>query len=545
MKRFPVAAATLAALAALSGCGPKPAISETEAPVLHSAGETWREITSILGANEDRIHAGRLARSSAGGFIYDLAEVVTVISGDGLEHELTVVWDTPDTEGPEYEACASAMVRAGLWAEWSRHLLHKPRPGWSAVPPAPLFTNRLYWNDFQYLGTVVPKDRAIWRYNALSAMTVDENGTIWVLTKGPGMMRPLQPLPTPVPTKDWTQCPTVDIADGQADLAGQLKRLTVDCGNVQGIYWWRPDTLIATGWENYNADGSDNLDVIGMTGFLSGSPVFHGAWHAGPRKQLWSCDEIGGALNCVKWHPDKQFDQFHSNKVGGHCFPLPPDFVETYCPGYEAGMYRLRAAGSLGAHQGPALYVVKPNFGAAAGSSWEAKVGLCYPTGSKHWSGGWYRKAETDDEGGACEAAVWTKDGRRALLSSITVGLGPSWYGDGVNPCDPNRGYHSDPYEPRAFLFDLDEIGQVLLGNGDPWDHQHYDDAHPDFLWRTPKDGFDPNCQNPYAAALAWDAEKELLYWGQAYAYDPGKQGSDWRWGWAIHVLGVKPRGAQ
>jgi hypothetical protein len=122
-----------------------------------------------------------------------------------------------------------------------------------------------------------------------------------------------------------------------------------------------------------------------------------------------------------------------------------------------------------------------------------------------------------DDWGGA----AWVESGgRHGLVVFGLKGLGSNCYGDpGVEcpapACDPYRGWHSDPYQPRALLYDPAELAEVAAGTREPWEVLPY--ASIDLTpWVI-----DPACA--HLRGVAFDRASGLIYVAESEAGADGQ----------------------
>ena len=90
-----------------------------------------------------------------------------------------------------------------------------------------------------------------------------------------------------------------------------------------------------------------------------------------------------------------------------------------------------------------------------------------------------------------------------------------------------DRGYHSDPYEPRVLFYDPGEVLEIVAGTREPWNIQPYTYFSP------VNDVFDPECG--FLSAVAFDRAHGLIYVAEQAAGEWGDT--------AIHVWRVAPAG--
>ena len=132
--------------------------------------------------------------------------------------------------------------------------------------------------------------------------------------------------------------------------------------------------------------------------------------------------------------------------------------------------------------------------------------------------------------------AIWLEVGRRqTVLLGVAKGLGQTYYGIGLT-CDTDKGYHSEPYEPRLYFIDVNMLGRVVRGKLAPFDVRAYEMVSPYEVWRHPeKPGNDPTCKREWFADLAYDAEGQRLFATQVNAYHTGSSARPVVHVWSVH----------
>lgn len=352
---------------------------------------------------------------------------------------------------------------------------------------------RIYYSDLTYLGAFKCPDRNSWAFGKGLLAWVPTKNKFIACGKSFAWLDPAVPVISPTRNPAdlneafspqggmWDPMPAVNNALDPAKTPG-------------GITWLNGRMWIAS-YEFYNVAGRDNLGICSFDENF-GDP--RAAWRVGPS-------------NVNSPSPDV----FHCNKTSEYIMTIPQDWAGAYLPGKELASGRHREAGAFGGGRGPALFAFEANELAPNGSDLNG-VPLMYfkendPTA--RWPQ--YRKADNYH-------CIWISRGNRhAVIVGAMKGLGPDYYGLGP-PCTPDKGWHADPYEPRMYFMDVNELGEVALGDRDPWAVTAYDDVVPTEMWGYgPND--DPQCKSEWFKDWAWDPQAGLLYATQTRAYEvPG-----------------------
>jgi hypothetical protein len=359
-------------------------------------------------------------------------------------------------------------------------------------PTGPL--NRLMWSDFAYQGAFACPRTEDWAFLDFTAVTyVPTRGTLLAASRK-GVVELSVPEPVLPERDDVRQLPVAEQLTRPVSLAETFKvMLPFKMRRLGGFAWMDGRLWIAMN-EYYNVDATDNVGIVTLDDSL-GDP--RGAWRVGPR-----------GVN----KPTAQ--TFHANKTHGYVCAVPPAWAATYAPGKTLASGRQRPAGAFGGAQGPALFAFEPRLDARDGADLGGVPLLIYPTNGKKWLSGEYRNDDT-----YVVSWVWTDKGQTVLIGS-TKGRGRSHYGPGPPGCYSDKGWHSQPYDPELYLIDAFDLGQVAAGAMRPWEPQPYERLVPDFPWRTPEKGEDPNCRHPWFSGLAYDPLGRRLFVLQARAYE-------------------------
>jgi hypothetical protein len=209
-------------------------------------------------------------------------------------------------------------------------------------------------------------------------------------------------------------------------------------------------------------------------------------------------------------------DLFHANKTHDYIMVIPRTWSSLYTPGKRLAAGRHRAAGTCGGGNGPALYAFEADYTAPMGADLNGVALLAFPFQDTHSADYlWPGYAAQDSY-----RAIWVESGnRQAVIIGCAKGLGPTYYGIGQN-CDTDKGYHSEPYEPRLYFIDVDDLGAVAQGRMGVSDVRPYEVVSPREVWRHPDDpGSDPTCKFEWFADFAFDDQSGRLFGVQRDAY--------------------------
>lgn len=270
--------------------------------------------------------------------------------------------------------------------------------------------------------------------------------------------------------------------------------------------------------EFYNVAGRDNLSISSIA--LDGSDP-RGGWRVGP----------------AGW-PDPVKDTFHANKVSGWMTVLPARWANANVGGRRIAVSDQRGAGAFGGDFGPGVYVYSPDPTAPPGGGLGGMPLLVYPgTGTNGWDPG-YTNGERRSY--SSMEAIWT--GRRSLsfVHFWMKGTPPNFYGNCPSPGCPdcNKGWHSGPYRPMAYVTAGTDLARVARGELRPWEVQPLEEVELTFVWDNPLvSAADPNCKRPYVTGSAYDGRR-YLYLLQLRAYKPCPSCNPLP---AIHVVDCAP----
>lgn len=473
-----------------------------------------------------------LRAMNASGVIESLGHVATVCWTAGIWDELSIVLDPPVDQpgGPgtpiQVVVDATASIRQDL--ETVLFFL-----GWTTIPdPTP--ASRIALGELVYLGAFrLPG--AGFQYtqleNGIPIAAVAGRDELFVKSKQ-GIVR--IDIPTPVASINWRDVPLATILEDNPLGGAQMRALTGMAGlphRIGAIGFSHAATdgkvyLLTGSFEFYNVAGRDHLGICAVADDYFddlGSATAIGGWRIGPAN-LSMPGPRGGILK----------DVFHANKThGGYLATISPDWAARNLPaGYDVAGGKHRPAGAFGGGQGPCFSAFRFDPGAPHGGDLGAIPLMLYPVGSQTWPG--YRNADQYE-------VTWIYDGNRSsVIVAACNGLGPNYYGNGPSCpcCDGNKGWHADPYEPRIFAMDPDDLAAVVAGDLEPWDPKPVEEEVPSWFWHQAANGTDPRCL-AMMNGLAFHPDRKELFVVEGWAWP--QAGNNNRTGAIVHVLGIRP----
>jgi len=350
---------------------------------------------------------------------------------------------------------------------------------------------RLYYSDLTYLGAFKCPDRSSWAFAKGLLSYVPTKNQLIACGKSFAWID----IPQPVNSRNpGDLIEAYSPQGGMFDPMPAVNSALSPAGSLGGITWLNGRLWIAT-WEFYNVAGRDNLGICSFDDNF-GDP--RAAWRVGP-------SNVNGPSP----------DVFHCNKTHDYIMRVPQDWAGAYAPGKELASGRHREAGAFGGGRGPALYAFEANDLAPHGTDLNGVPLMFFRENDSAARWPQYRKADN-------YRCIWISRGNRhAVIVGAMKGLGPDYYGLGP-PCTPDKGWHADPYEPRMYFMDVNELGEVALGDRLPWQVTAYDEVVPTEMWGYGPNE-DPQCKSEWFRDWAWDEERGLLYASQPRAYEvPG-----------------------
>jgi hypothetical protein len=373
------------------------------------------------------------------------------------------------------------------------------------MPEGPL--QRLAWSDFTYVGSFTcPRNRE-WAFLDYAGLAyVPTRGTLIVNSRKGLVELSIPPLVMAENDDQQRELEAAEPLSPPVSLGRTFQEMLPYKGRRLGGLAWHDGRLWIGMFEFYNVASRDNLGIVSLSDRLDDP---RGAWRVGPEN-----------VN----RPTK--NTFHANKAHGYVCAVPPSWSAAYAPGKTMASGRHRGAGAFGGAQGPALFAWEPNPDTPPGGDLHGVPLMIYPTKGGRWPE--YRNKDS-----FVATWVWSDKGQ-AVVIGCTKGLGPNHYGPGPSDCYPSKGWHANPYEPRVYLMDPVDLGGVAVGRLRPDDPLPYETVVPEFPWRTPAKGENPDCRHPWFAAMTYDPQGRRLFVLQARAYVAGEYN-----GTVIHVLHV------
>ncbi len=256
---------------------------------------------------------------------------------------------------------------------------------------------------------------------------------------------------------------------------------------------------------------------------------------------IWFSD-LDGTNARGMFHVGPEEPPYHGRKMGSYLFTVPQNYADQYLGGRTVITGRARgtpldeapgtdAEGSIaGGSQGPTLFAFRvwdsddpvENLDALPLLYYRVKYPGC--AGPDIGVGG--EPTDCDLPGfNMCDdwtgAAFLQSNDRSAIAIAGLKGTTNCYYcGDpeddsecGVDPlpgecdlyCNESRGYHCGPYTRQVLLYDTEELGQVALGEADPWSVLPYAVWEPGELLLP-----NPCCWN--MGGMAFDMENGRLF---------------------------------
>ncbi|GAB4532116.1 MAG: hypothetical protein Fur0018_20580 [Anaerolineales bacterium] len=242
---------------------------------------------------------------------------------------------------------------------------------------------------------------------------------------------------------------------------------------------------------------------VGGLAYLDGPDgpklFFTFGWHFqefGDASHGWSDIDLGNPQSAGLW----VFGGYTNYVTDDYLFDIPPDWAQTYAPGYLLASGRAREGPWSG--RGPALFAYAPRMGGSpppAGNTLDAiKPLLLYgiqQPGALEIASDESMQMENYGDADHWWGGAWLTAGDKSALVFVgTKAIGESWYGfaNGVRwaydcaeqnpPTCPevpdwpydNRGYWADGYQAQLIFYDPAELGAVARGEMNPWEPQPY-----------------------------------------------------------------------
>ncbi|NNE44573.1 MAG: hypothetical protein HKN12_10210 [Gemmatimonadetes bacterium] len=359
---------------------------------------------------------------------------------------------------------------------------------------------RLHYSDLTYQGAFKCPDQGSMSWAVGAMAYVPTRNTLVVVGKDAAQNWFEISIPTPVisPNKSPGDLNTAQDISGWMEVVTPLHTKLGNAKSIGGMTFYN-GRFWAGMYEFYNVAGRDNLGLISVDANFGDH---RGAWRVGPAGVDTPAPNV-----------------FHANKTHTDVMVIPDQWRDAYTPGKPLAGGRHRGAGAFGGGKGPALYAFDADINKASGEHQNGVPLMYFKENGAVWPG--YRKADGYH-------SIWISSAdqqRQTLLVAAKKGLGPNFYGPGPS-CNPDKGWHGHPYEPRLYFIDVNDLGEVARGNLDPWAVQAYEEVMPgDIAWKSPTDaGADPNCRFDWFRDFAFDEANGRLFATQPKAYDvPGQ----------------------
>lgn len=382
-------------------------------------------------------------------------------------------------------------------------------PSASAAPPASAGTKsgmdeseypgignfgRIHYDDLEYLGAFKCPDSRAWAFAKGLVAYIPSRNTLVAVGKSFAELEIPPFVKSGNPADLHEAVSPTRMFDPMKDMRHKLK----PANTLGGITWFEGRFWIGT-YEFYNTAGRDNLGICSFDENW-GDP--RGPWRVGPP-------------NVNK--PIK--DVFHANKTHGDVMVIPENWADTYTPGRRLAGGRTRGAGAFGSGRGPQLYAFEANVDTPEGRDLGGIPLMYFMERGVNWPN--YHNADRYH-------SIWIWRGtRQAVIVGARKGLGEDHYGHGTS-CSPDKGWHSEPYEPRMYFIDVNDLGAVALGKMKPWAVRAYEEVMPTEMWRAPGDpDYDPGCEQDWMRDWAFDSERGILYATQPEAYEVAREKSN------------------
>jgi len=360
-------------------------------------------------------------------------------------------------------------------------------------------TTQLSKSDFTYLGAFRLPDEFNWGALGMTFYADGNNGagSLYITGFGP---RPAEfgeiSIPTQDINSDWEQLPMAGLISPIRSFDGNL--IERDMGDYS-------EYSFASGIEVIPAQGSQK------------SPKLYGSidcWYCVDDQSYPSVffSELDGTNPRGMFHVGKREMPYHINKAGDFLFTVPKWYADKYLGG--RWLITGKARGTETGSMGPSLLAFTPWDSENPSGDFDAVFMLYYPFLFDCGAPNVTNKALcTYPEFTMCdkwEGGSFIESGdKRAIIMAGRKGLGVNHYGlPRAGDCSMYKGYHCDPYEAQIIFYDIEELGEVALGNNDPWNITPYLIWRPDVFYNMDNNG--QSCSE--IGGMAYDSENKKLY---------------------------------
>jgi hypothetical protein len=278
-------------------------------------------------------------------------------------------------------------------------------------------------------------------------------------------------IPTPVKALNWDSLP-------EASLLNPLR--SYDGGLASTVH---REYLFVSGIEYVPRQGTQTADKIyGSLNLWYAEGVFG----EDTFPTIWFSDMDGSNAQGL-FYVGPQEDPYHGRKMGSYLFTVPAWYADQYLGGRTLVTGRCRGTPADafeevttdGGSQGPTLFAVDPFDSDSPTGNLDALPMLYYRVKFPGCAGPNVGDVATCDYPGFTMCDDWTGGAfvdsgtKRAIMLLGYKGLGDNCYDEPPvecnDPCSQTHGYHCHPYERQVIFYDVTRIGDIALGQRDPW----------------------------------------------------------------------------
>jgi hypothetical protein len=437
--------------------------------------------------------------------------------------------------------------------------------GTTIIESGPIPTNALLPEDFTYLGAFRLPDEFAWGALGVSYYPAGDGGAGSLFVTGfqglfdangeacyegsqgcNGYFGEVS-IPTPAQTTNWEDLPMTSFIQEMAVFDGGLVQTVHEAYSFVSDIAYVPAQGSQTGdklygslneWYPEGSFGDDSFPTIWFSN-LDGSNA-QGVFHVGPEQP-----------------------PFHGIKMGSYLFTVPQAYADRYLDGRTLVTGRARGTsppdseglggeGSIaGGSQGPTLIAFRAWDTDHPSGNLDALPMLYYRVRYPGCAGpdiGVGGQPTNCDFPGYTMCDDWTgaafvQAGDRATIAIAGLKGSTNCYyccdqwddaectvkplpGECDMLCDEGRGYHCGPYNRQILLYDTEQLGQVALGESDPWSVLPYAVWSPEELYLP-----NPCCSN--MGGMDFDPSS-----GRLFLVERGLGGIDWNAA-VVHVWSV------
>lgn len=277
-------------------------------------------------------------------------------------------------------------------------------------------------------------------------------------------------IPNPAVDPNWENLPLADLIGGMINF---------DQGLVADVH---REYVFVSDIEYVPKVGSQTRDkVYGAAEFWYPEGVFGEETFP----TIWMAD-LDGANARGMFHVGPEENPFHGRKSGSYLFTVPQWYADQYLGGRRLVTGRSRGTPAdmepvttYGGSQGPTLFVFHPQESDEPLDDLNASPLLYYRVKFPGCAGPNIGPTDDCDYPGftMCDdwkGGVFADNGtRRSVMLLGYKGLGENCYDEPPvecdDPCSEAHGYHCHPYERQVIFYDVHALGEIALGQRDPW----------------------------------------------------------------------------